>query len=127
MSTETPQQQYEDYLKERQQLNTYEQQAYDNYAKTILTLSSSFLIFSVSFLAILERGATGRAVPPQLQSTPLLVWSWISFASSVMAMLLCFGINAKALRAAVADIEPLAEGKEQTAQAKKWNSLCYAL
>ncbi len=118
---------YEDYVKERELLIRYEQQAYDNYQKTILTLSSAFLLFSVSFLGIIKRDAGSQPVLLALHSVGLLVWAWISFASSVLLMLLCFAIDAKALRTAVADIEPLADGKAPEKRAGKWNVLCHLL
>ena len=126
MSNDEAQQLYDDYVKEREQLVKYEQQAYDNFQKTILTLSSAFLAFSVSFLGLLKRDG-GAQPPPPLNSLPLLVSSWISFASSVILMLVDFVIDAKALRTAVADIEPLAEGKAQKSNASKWNRRGYVV
>jgi len=118
---------YDDYVKERELLSKFEQAAFDNFEKTILTLSSAFLVFSISFLGIIRKKADSGAALPPLASIDFLVFSWVSFAASVLFMLLCFVTNALSLRAAVADIEPLLEEKKPTRKAHKWNIMSYIL
>lgn len=118
---------YDDYVKERELLSRFEQAAFDSYEKTILTLSSAFLVFSISFLGIIRKKADSGVGLPPLESMNLLICSWISFAASVLLMLLCFVTNAKSLRTAVADIEPLLEGIERTVKAQNWNIASYLL
>jgi len=118
---------YDDYMKERELLSKYEQANYDSYEKTILTLASAFLVFSVSFLGIIRKKADSGVPLPPLASLDFLIGAWLSFAASVFFILLCFISNAVALRTAVADIEPLIENKKATTRAAKWNIISYVL
>lgn len=118
---------YDDYVKERELLSKYEQTNYDSYEKAILTLSSAFLVFSVSFLGIIRKKAEGGVPPPPLTSVDLLIGAWIAFAASVFFMLMCFATNATALRTAVADIEPMIKKKPPTTKAAKWNIMAFIL
>ena len=103
--TKDAQEAYEDYTTEREHLSKYEQANYDNYEKAILTLSAAFLAFSVSFLGLFRnKTASGVQLPP-LRCPNLLIWSWISFGSSILFLLLCFLVNAMALRAEVCELE----------------------
>ena len=45
----------DEYLAERKELYKYQQENWANFEKTLLTLSSGFLAFSMSFLAFLAR------------------------------------------------------------------------
>lgn len=118
---------YDDYVKEREHLSKYEQTNYDSYEKAILTLSSAFLVFSVSFLGIIRKKAEGGVPPPPLISVDYLVSSWVAFAASVFFMLMCFATNAISLRAAIADIEPMIKKKPPTTKATKWNIASFTL
>lgn len=118
---------YDDYVKERELLSKYEQTNYDGYERTILTLSSAFLVFSVSFLGIIRKKPDGGQPLPPLVSLDCLIGAWVLFAASVFFMLLCFVTNAVALRTAVADIEPLLENGEMTTGAAKWVVSSYIL
>ncbi len=118
---------YEDYLKERELLSKYEQANYDSYEKTILTLSAAFLAFSVSFLGLLKRKPESGTELSALTSHNLLVWSWISFASSIFLMLLCFLSNAIAVRTEVIEIENRLDGKPASLKMNKWSFVSYCL
>ena len=100
---------HEDYVKERESLSKYEQANYDSYEKTILTLAAAFLAFSVSFLGLIKKTPAPGVPPIALTSPNLLVFSWISFASSILCMLVCFLINALAFRAETVKIESALE------------------
>jgi hypothetical protein len=115
---------YEDYVKERDSLVKFEQATYDGYEKTILTLSASFLAFSVSFLGLLQKGA--KVSSTVLISPKILFWSWIFFGSGVFIMLCNFLVNAVSLRAAVRDVWNAYE-TQPTQLAKKWTSLSFTL
>jgi hypothetical protein len=110
---------YDDYVRERDSLSKFEQAAYDGYEKTILTLASAFLAFSLSFLGLIR----GKGVQPGAQASliavGLLKLSWISFAVSVVVMLCNFMVNALGLRASVKDLEDALE-KKQANSAQKW-------
>lgn len=117
---------YDDYVKERELLSRYEQSAIDSYEKAILTLSSAFLVFSVTFLGIVRNKTSDEPLPP-LGSIDLLICSWIFFAISVFLTLLCFVANAISLRTALADIEPILDNQEPTTKAHFWNKTTYIL
>ncbi len=72
-------QRYEDYRKERELLVNLEQNVYDGYEKTILTLSASFLAFSVSFLGIMKSKVNPGHTPVPILATIVLYRAWISF------------------------------------------------
>ena len=76
------------YLEERQHLAKYEQTNYENYEKTILTLSSAFLAFSISFLSLFDKSSDiNNSVFPIVVTTAFLFSSWIMFAFSVLSIL----------------------------------------
>jgi hypothetical protein len=92
---------YEDYVRDRKMLSDYEQKCYESYEKTIITLSSAFLAFSVSFLALLR----GRGPAPNLVFSESLIASWVVFGASILFMLLSFWVSALANRKEVAKLE----------------------
>jgi hypothetical protein len=118
---------YKDYLTEREHLSKYEQANYDNYEKTILTLSAAFLAFSVSFLGLLRKRPESGAELAVLTAHSLLIWSWISFASSIFFMLLSFLINAIALRTEVAELGKRLDGQPPSEETNPWTMVGYSL
>jgi uncharacterized membrane protein len=116
---------YDDYVKEREQLSRYEHANYDSYEKTLLTLSAAFLAFSVSFLALLKRKTESGMDSLVLASPELLVCSWVSFASSVFLMVLCFLISTLALRKETAKLEKALEDVQALEEKNLWTSLVY--
>ena len=122
-----PQIEYKDYLAEREHLSKYEQSNYDNYEKTILTLSAAFLAFSVSFLGLFRKKVDSGTDLPALTARFLLIWSWISFASSIFFMLLSFLINAIAIRAEVVELQLRLEGTPPSSKRNNWTFLGYLL
>jgi hypothetical protein len=93
------------YVDERKQLATFEQANYERYEKTILTLSSAFLAFSVSFLGLFKPAAS---TPPEVRpilGLPVLVLAWLAFAGSVTVMLVCFIVNSLAMRGDIHKLE----------------------
>jgi hypothetical protein len=112
---------YDDYVKERELLSKIEQANYESYEKTILTLAAAFLAFSVSFLGIVRGKTTPGVELSPLQSLPLLISSWISFAASIFSLLMCFLINAMSLRSEVVELENLLEGKQASERINKWS------
>jgi hypothetical protein len=115
---------YDDYVKERDSLIKFEQATYDGYEKTILTLSSAFLAFSVSFLGLLQK--SGKVPPTPLVAPGVLFWSWMFFASAVFIMLANFLVNAMGLRAAVGDVWNTYDS-QSTHAATKWTFLGFSL
>jgi hypothetical protein len=93
---------YPIYVQERELLTKNEQANFENCEKSILTLSAAFLAFSVSFLGLLPKRESS---PLHLISTEFLIWSWFLFALSVACILICFLVNAVALRSDVRRIE----------------------
>ena len=73
-------------MQERELLAKNEQTNFENYEKTILTLSAAFLAFSVSFLGLLPKR---ESLPLHIISTDFLIWSWFLFALSVASILQC--------------------------------------
>ena len=118
---------YDDYIREREHLSKYENDNYENYQKTILTLSSAFLAFSVSFVALLRNQSAGGVPLPTLTAHAFLVWSWISFAISVGVTLLSFLVNAMALRLEVAKLEEALETTSALEGRNPWDLIGYLL
>ncbi len=118
---------YDDYVKEREVLSKYEQANYDSYEKTILTLSGAFLAFSVSFLGLIKKTASPQVTPPTLMYPNVLVSCWVSFASSILLMLLSFLVNALAFRAEVAKIEDAVDSVAELERKNIWIGVGSAL
>ncbi len=118
---------YADYVREREHLSKYENDNYDNYQKTILTLSSAFLAFSVSFVALLRHQSVGSAIRPTLIAHEFLVWSWFLFASSVVVTLLSFLVNALGLRLEVKKLGAALENPAALKRNNPWTPTGYFL
>jgi hypothetical protein len=118
---------YDDYVKEREQLSKYEQANYDNYEKTILTLSAAFLAFSVSFLGLVRKRMESGAELLALTSPKILVWSWAFFASSVLFMLICFLVSALGFRHETTRLEMALEDVNALEGKNNWHALVYVL
>ena len=93
------------YVDERKQLATFEQANYERYEKTVLTLSSAFLAFSVSFLGLFRPVATTQPNVPPITALPILILAWLAFAGSVTVMLSCFIVNSLAMRRDIHKLE----------------------
>lgn len=118
---------YDDYIKERDQLSKGEQANYDSSEKAILTLSASFLAFSVSFVALFKMKTPAGVEAVTIVAPELLGLSWLLFALSVLLMLLNFVITAKAFRR---EIEIVAEALEDIAALNgknSWSNVGYSL
>jgi hypothetical protein len=121
--TDDPEQErYNDYVKERELLVKLEQSTWDSYEKALLTLSSGFLAFSVSFLGLLK-GKSGGVV---LVCTQLLFYSWVAFATAVIVMVGNFLVEATGMRIAVADVANTVSSK-RTYKAKPWTQAALGL
>lgn len=118
---------YDDYVREREHLSKYENDNYENYEKTILTLASAFLAFSVSFLALLRNQSAAGSLLPTLTAHAFLIWSWISFAISVVITLLSFLMNALALRFEVTKLEEALEDTSALEGRNPWDLIAYLL
>jgi hypothetical protein len=119
---------YDVYIREREHLSRYETDNYENYQKTILTLSSAFLAFSVSLLALLrDNQASNLAALPPLQAHYLLILAWTSFAGSVLLTLLSFLLGAVSLRTEVAKLELALDDTSNLEGANYWDYATYAL
>ena len=118
---------HDDYVKEREHLSKCEQANYDSYEKTILTLSGAFLAFSVSFLGLVMKTTAPPAAPVVLTSPAILICSWVSFALSIVIMLLCFLINALAFRKEVATIEDAVDDVHALNTKNIWTAIGYTL
>jgi hypothetical protein len=115
----------EDILKEWDNLKRFEQQNYENFEKTILALSSALFAFSVSFLGLY----TNRIV-----STPgikiinfgLLIGSWISFAITIILILLSMLFGGFAFRLEVKKIMKALNNKNEIINANNiWNTIIF--
>lgn len=84
------------YLDERKELYKYQQANYDTFEKTLVTLSGSFLAFSIGFLGFLSRGTDPARSVLTAGSGPLLFACWILLAASLVALLLCSFVNVRA-------------------------------
>lgn len=86
---------YNDYLREREFLVEFKFKSYQAYERTLIMLSSGFLAFSVSFLAILTKRFGDVSI--SLEPSEVLIWSWVFFASCITFLLIEFLTNAAAL------------------------------
>ncbi|MEA2207093.1 MAG: hypothetical protein QOE77_3869 [Blastocatellia bacterium] len=118
---------YADYVKEREQLSKGEQASYDSYEKAILTLSASFLAFSVAFVGLFKvKGPTGADVVI-VTASGLLTTAWIFFAVAVLLMLLNFVVNAMAFRKEIAIIGDALKNIKALNSKNVWSNLGYTL
>jgi hypothetical protein len=108
---------YETYVDERKLLAEIEQQNYDNYEKTILTLSASFLAFSISFLGLFRDEITAGYI---FKSQGLLIGTWISFAVSVISMLVVFLVGALSVQKEIVKIENALEDVTALEERNGW-------
>jgi len=102
----------DDYSKQYEFLSNIEQSHYRNYEKTIITLSSTFLAFSVSFLGLIRKQPPLGETLPALDILVLPVLSWVLFMVSIFSILISFLTNAIALRIQVGGLEYLIEGDD---------------
>jgi hypothetical protein len=101
---------YKDYISERELLYGVEQQNYQSFEKIIITLSSAFLAFSLSFLALFSSKGTAEASTFHFAYISTLVASWILFAVSVVAILVSILLGAIASRYQLFEYEQEMEG-----------------
>ena len=117
---------FDDYAKERELLATLQQNSADNYEKTLLTLSSAFLVFSISFLGLLQTKADSVHGAVTLKSIGLLPWSSICFASSQFVTLSSFLTSTFGLQVQIRDAEAAAQG-QASYRARKWGYAVFVL
>lgn len=119
---------HETYLREREHLSRFEAQTWEAYERTILTLSSAFLAFSVSFLALIKPSGPDQAASLPLASPALLFGSWLLFGASVLVMLSTFLLNAASIRFEVDTLELALEDQRQLSRVNSWDKAamtCY--
>ena len=87
---------YDTYLSERKELYKYQQAAYDVYEKTLTVLVGSTLALSVAFLGFLQSSRAKGVALLALDTECWLYLSWGSLAAALVALLLCFFVNARA-------------------------------
>lgn len=114
---------YDTYVKERELLSKMESTNYENYEKTMMTLSASFLAFSVSFLGLFKSN-TGSQV---LIQQNILTLSWILFAVSVVSILVGFLVGALAIRSEVKRLEEALENIQALEGKNYWTMTQYIL
>lgn len=118
---------YDVYLKQYEQIVKYQQANYDNFEKTLLTLSSAFLAFSVSFIGLLKKKAPDGTDVIVINSYPTLVASWICFASAIFLILMCFPIGALSWNTEIIKIEEALEDASSLNKDNKWKYVSYIL
>lgn len=115
---------YHIYQKERERLSEYEQRSYQEYRKTILTISSASLAFSVSFLGwIHSRGG-------EISAYWAAVFSWTFFLLSIILVLFLSAVCARSLREEVIVIEEAVQDINALGKANKyiaWEDRLYAV
>ena len=104
---------YEDYTKERGLLASFEKKSLESFQRAILTLSSSFLAFSLTFIGIMNRLLPERI---QFESLYKLEISWIAFAVSMVLMILSYVLEIFDYRREVHHAEVLHEKGESAAK-----------
>jgi hypothetical protein len=117
---------YDTYKAERELLAQLEQSNYENYEKTILTLSSAFLAFSLTFLSLTSNHSPGQLPNPPL-SISILFSSWLCFGLSVIAILVDFLVGALAMRR---DVQILERALKESVAARipnPWVKIVYLL
>jgi hypothetical protein len=87
---------YETYTAERRALYQYQQAAYDSYEKTLTALVSSSLAFSVGFLGFLQASKPKGMTILVAGSEGHLYLCWIALFLSLLCLLACFFVNARA-------------------------------
>ena len=95
---------YEKYSEEYHFLTNAALDNQENFEKTILTLSSSFLALSVSLLCFYKVN--------EIKNSNLLFWSWKSFFSSILLILLNFKFSELSISVDISRIEKIYKGKE---------------
>jgi hypothetical protein len=126
--TEVATMDYDDYVKERDNLSKGEQASFDSYEKTILTLSASFLAFSVGFIGLFKTKTPAGVETLVIVQPGLLVVAWVLFAISVFFMLFNFAVSAQAFRRETDVLgEALEDIKALTDSKNIWSGLGYAL
>jgi hypothetical protein len=118
---------YDDYVKEREQLSNGEQSKYDSYEKAILTLSASFLAFSVGFVGLFKQKTQSGVEAVTVVAPGLLTWTWVFFASSVFLMLLNFIVTAQAFRKETVILGKALEDISALKGKNTWSGLGYLL
>src|SRR6266571_216413 len=115
---------YDDYIKEREILSNGEQTTYQSYEKAILTLSASFLAFSVAFVGLFKIKTPSGSEAVSVMSPALLALAWILFAMAVFLMLLNFVVNALAFRREIFILEQaLKDIKELEKRKNNWTAI----
>ena len=89
---------HQEYLDERQLLYGNQQSNYVNFEKTILTLGSALLAFSIAFL---------RLLPPDtgIEAKSYLIASWVCFGAAIVSILLSFVVSGIAFNSEIKAIE----------------------
>ena len=95
----------QEYLDERRELYKYQQANYDSFETTLVTLSGSFLVFSISFLAFLKSGREAGLPLMQPGSAKFILGSWILLAVSLSILVVSFFVNARAYTVEILRVE----------------------
>lgn len=118
---------YKDYASERELLYGAEQQNYQNFEKIIITLSSAFLAFSLSFLALFSKKAGAAETTFSFDGISTLVASWILFATSVISILVSIMLGAIASRYQLFEYEQEMEGIQPQAKSRVLTIIAFCL
>jgi hypothetical protein len=114
----------EEYTREREHLNRFEQANYENFEKTILTLSSAFFVFSVSFLGLYTTRISS-APGIELYGFGLLLGSWICFASSILLILLSMLFGGLAFRYESKKLDDALKRKGPISKKNAWTTIIF--
>ena len=115
------------YLDERKELYKYQQANYDSFEKTLVTLSGSFLAFSIGFLGFLARGTDPSRPVVTQGSAPFLFGSWILLASSLVALVLCSFVNVRAYTIEIIKLEDARTDAKALDRPNHWRTCSLAL
>ena len=110
------------YLDDRKELYKYQQTAYDNFEKTLTALAGGFLAFSVGFLGFVSRNQPSGA-PIQLRSTALLEAAWGFLCISLVALLLCSFVNARAFTIEIVKLEEALADASALGRTNRWTGI----
>ena len=108
------------YLDERKELYKYQQANYDSFEKTLVTLSGSFLAFSIGSLGFLGKGQPPAASVVAPGSGVFLVASWVAFSSSLVALVLCSFVNVRAYTVEIVKLEDALKDATALERPNRW-------
>jgi hypothetical protein len=113
----------QEYLDERRQLSKYQQENYQNYEKTLVTLSGSFIAFSMALLTFLAKDSSPKAAAASVVYSKYVVGSWFAFGSSLLILLGGFFVSIRVFTIEAVLLEEALEDLGALGKSNWWNTI----